>query len=78
MHCIILALVDVGAYALRSDVLHRARKLPKDLHIGLGHGVVRLEEVIHALILLVTLRISFSRHLHTLNVSGVMILVQVL
>jgi hypothetical protein len=40
---IVLALVDVEAYALGPAVLHCARMLPKNLHVGLGHGVVLIE-----------------------------------
>ena len=74
---VILALVDVVAFALWTNILDGLRMFQEYLDVTPSQAVMVIEEVIYAMPFLECVRCAFPRFLHPLYVAGIVVVVHV-
>ena len=74
---VILALVDVVAFALWTNVLDGLRMFQEYLDVTPGQAVMVIEEVIYAMPFLECVRGAFPRFLHSLYVASIVVVVHI-
>ena len=74
---IILALVDILAFALWSDILDSLGMFQEYLDMTPGQTVMAIEDMIYAIPFLESVRGSFPRFLNSLYVTGIVVVVHI-
>ena len=74
---IVLALVDVDAFALWANILDCLRMFQEYLDVTPGQAVMVIEEVIYAMPFLECVRGAFPRFLHSLYVASIVVVVHI-
>ena len=74
---VVLAIIYIGALALRAYVLYSLRFSAQHLHVGTRKGIVRIEKEIPPMVFLKALGVSRSRLFDPFEVSRVVVVVYV-
>ena len=74
---VVLAIIYIGALALRAYVLYSLRFSAQHLHVGTRKGIVRIEKEVPPMMFLEALRSSRSRLFNPFEVSTVVVVVYV-